>query len=97
MRWRAPVGIGVVGVRVPCGGWTHVGRLLRWGDGRCVLSGSMMHGGEPIPGVLFRVTLRWSLGVARSVLLDVGFRVSLIGGALEMRGTLMIGLSASTL
>ncbi len=92
MRWRAPFGIGVVGVCVLRGGWTRVGRLPRWG-----VSGSMMEGGALIPGVLFRVTRRCSLGVTRSVRLDVGFRVSMIGGALEMRGTLITGLSVTTL
>ena len=92
MRWRAPFWTGVVGVRVPRGGWTRVLRCSCLG-----VSGSMMHGGVVIPGVLFRVTRRWSLGVVRSALLDVGLRVSMIGGACEMRGTVVIGFSVITL
>ena len=43
------------------------------------------------PGVLFRVILAWILGVDFSTRLEVGFCASIIGGALVMRGTVMMG------
>ncbi len=43
------------------------------------------------PGVLFRVTLAWILGVDFIARLEVGFRASMIGGALVIRGTVMMG------
>jgi hypothetical protein len=49
------------------------------------------------PGVLFRVTLAWILGVDFSARLEVGLRACIIGGALVMRGTVMMGDSSITL
>jgi hypothetical protein len=49
------------------------------------------------PGVLFRVTLAWILGVDFSASLEVGLRACIIGGALVMRGTVMMGDSSITL
>ncbi len=49
------------------------------------------------PGVLFRVTLAWILGVDFSARLEVGFRACIIGGALVIRGTVMMGDSSITL
>jgi hypothetical protein len=49
------------------------------------------------PGVLFRVTLAWILGVDISARLEVGFRVRIIGGASVMRGTVMMGVLSITL
>jgi hypothetical protein len=44
------------------------------------------------PGMLFRVILAWILGVDFSASLEVGFRACIIGGALVMRGTVLMGV-----
>jgi hypothetical protein len=49
------------------------------------------------PGVLFRVTLAWILGVDFSARFDVGLRACIIGGASVMRGTVTMGDSSITL
>jgi hypothetical protein len=45
------------------------------------------------PGVLFQVTLVWILGVNLSARLEVGLRSCMIGGALVMRGIMMMSVS----
>ena len=49
------------------------------------------------PGVLFRITLAWILGVAFSACLEIGFRACIIGGALVIQGTVMMGDLSITL
>ncbi len=44
------------------------------------------------PGVLFHFILAWILGVDFSARLEVGFCACIIGGALVMRGTVLIGI-----
>ena len=46
-----------------------------------------------LPGVLFRFTLAWILGVDFSARLEVRFCACIIGGASVMRGTVMMGVS----
>ena len=48
-------------------------------------------------GVLFRIALAWILGVDFSAQLEVGFLACIIGGALVMRVTVMMGVSSITL
>ena len=51
------------------------------------------------PGVLFRVTLAWILGVGVvfSARLEVGLRACIIGGASVIRGNVMMGVLSITL
>ena len=49
------------------------------------------------PGLLFCVTLAWILGVDFSAHLEVGFCACIIGGALVIRGTVMMGDLSITL
>ncbi len=49
------------------------------------------------PGVLFQVTFLWILGVVFSTCLDVGLRACIIGGALVICGTVMMGVLSITL
>ena len=49
------------------------------------------------PGVLFRVTRAWILGVDFSERFEVGLRACIIGGASVMRGTVTMGDSSITL
>ena len=103
MHWCAPARTGVRVVIMPCWGWTRVSaeflvRLLPRGGARSGGSGSIMHGGVMIPGVLLHVMQQWSLGVVQSVHFDVGFHVCMIGRAFKMHGTVsMIGVSLTTL
>lgn len=53
-------------------------------------------GGATIPGVLWRVCLRWTRGVVFSVRFAVGLREFIIPGASVIRGREMIGESSTS-
>jgi hypothetical protein len=75
-------------------------RCAMWGvalsSGAILAVGARVIGGT-VPGVLFRVILRWSLGVIFSIRFAVGLRDCRIAGASEIRWTVRMGVSLITL
>jgi hypothetical protein len=100
MHCCAPPRIVVCAMRASRQGWILIGAIGCVQQGVVAVGvgvGVITFGTGRIPGVLLRVTWRYSCGMVHNVHLAVGLRVSMTGGTSVIQGIGIMGESSITL